>query len=549
VIDCQEKKSLRIRLTQRTSIANPALKEYVTVSHSWGDGSIMKLTRQTKPLLEAGLLIENLARNLSDAVVVAWRLGFRLIWIDALCIFQDDQSDWEHEAPLMGKVYASSTLTISVTGTQPMESGCFVSRNPLARRPCCIGSWHGVSIYVDVDREEHREHGVKIWDPAVEDYPISRRAWVVQERFLSRRVVYFGQEELVWECCEDRATETWPSLFQIQQQLDFCDCEYHSHPSWRNDKSIGFNRSESSPLKIALEDCLQSTILYNEENRREFLQAWSRVVSLYTTADLTYEKDRETAILGLADLVADKTGMTYLFGLWKELLPEELLWYRNRYRIQHPEASIELPTSNYPSWTWLSHQCQVEYQPGSREIRFGKHVYVAGVQALRDLVKDPTASHLREMCNEYGLLSDIDLREAGLRIRAPLLRVTNGETSGLLISSYNGKINWLPDQEDDIQESVYCVLILRVHHRDQEKIRNRFCCAVAPRYDRQGGGHDFTEMGLVVEPLVKPAAGEVPVFRRVGFFHNNFNRDGLGIGQEMFADESKRWTFDSILLV
>jgi hypothetical protein len=51
------------------------------------------------------------------------------------------------------------------------------------------------------------------WQRGVEDAPLTRRGWVVQERALAPRTVHFGKEELFWECLELTASETFPNGF------------------------------------------------------------------------------------------------------------------------------------------------------------------------------------------------------------------------------------------------------------------------------------------------------------------------------------------------
>lgn len=123
----------------------------------------------------------------------------------------------------------------------------------------------------------------------------------------------------------------------------------------------------------------------------------------------------------------------------------------------------------------------------------GKYLYVVEVHAMQDS-DSKLAQYVHGACAEVEALVDINLREAGLKVRAPLMQVASGRTSNLLICSYDGIIHWLPDEESNVPEIIYFVLILRLRHHNQKRLGGRrFCCTVALFYDKQGGGHDFTE--------------------------------------------------------
>jgi len=69
----------------------------------------------------------DLPSTFQDAVRITKSLQVRYLWIDSLCIIQDDFSDWEREASLMGNVYANSFLTIAASSSTDDSSGCLLS--------------------------------------------------------------------------------------------------------------------------------------------------------------------------------------------------------------------------------------------------------------------------------------------------------------------------------------------------------------------------------------------------------------------------------------
>ena len=53
-------------------------------------------------------------------------MGSCYIWIDSLCIVQDDQKDWEVESARMATIFEGSELTIAATDSPDPEDGLFL---------------------------------------------------------------------------------------------------------------------------------------------------------------------------------------------------------------------------------------------------------------------------------------------------------------------------------------------------------------------------------------------------------------------------------------
>lgn len=72
--------------------------------------------------------------------LVTREVGFRYIWIDALCIVQDDKLDVEKEIGKMGQIYRNSSLTIGAAKGSDVTSGLFAHRDPYRFRPCFLST-------------------------------------------------------------------------------------------------------------------------------------------------------------------------------------------------------------------------------------------------------------------------------------------------------------------------------------------------------------------------------------------------------------------------
>ena len=186
--------------------------KYLTLSHCWGDIKIKTLEKANLEDMKKAIVMSSLPQTFQDAIRVTRELGKPYLWIDSLCIIQDDKEDWFQESSRMGDIYSNSYCTISATGAEDGSMGLFLDRKP----PPVPKSSLYISANTDgqVDRKyEHTEapnHDTKMWEREVDSAPLNQRAWVFQERFLSHRNLMFGRDCLFWECDSNRASETFP---------------------------------------------------------------------------------------------------------------------------------------------------------------------------------------------------------------------------------------------------------------------------------------------------------------------------------------------------
>jgi hypothetical protein len=197
--------SLDIRLVENS--ASGSL--YATLSHCWGANcdARYQATKSTLPALRHRMRYADLPKTYRDAILVCRSLHIRYIWIDSLCIIQDSKEDWAREAARMAYVYSNSHLTISADWSTNSEGGCFrVIDAPQGRilddtmwissvlsngeRSCLYFPSNSTPSEWDLDRTH-----------------LASRAWVYQERILSRRNLHFTEHQLFWKCREGFAGE------------------------------------------------------------------------------------------------------------------------------------------------------------------------------------------------------------------------------------------------------------------------------------------------------------------------------------------------------
>jgi hypothetical protein len=187
---------LRLWLTNKTSHRSP----YMTLSHCWAQLQIKRLETTNLQSLCEGITLSELPKTFQDAIKFTRASGVRYLWIDSLCIVQDAISDWQTESAVMGDVYKNAICNIAATAAPDGRFGCFFERDPELVVPCRVHSKSFPKQGSDCDLFELVPNA--IWAPNVDNAPLNSRSWVMQERFLSPRIVHCGKNQLFWECRE-----------------------------------------------------------------------------------------------------------------------------------------------------------------------------------------------------------------------------------------------------------------------------------------------------------------------------------------------------------
>lgn len=94
---------------------------YVALSYCWGESRPYTTIKSTICQHVKSIRISVLPRSLKDAVEITRKLGLRLLWIDSLCIVQDDKADWFRKAATMASVYGNTHLVIMAARSSSAE--------------------------------------------------------------------------------------------------------------------------------------------------------------------------------------------------------------------------------------------------------------------------------------------------------------------------------------------------------------------------------------------------------------------------------------------
>lgn len=184
--------------------SNGTIAPYACLSHCWGKKQIIATTTATLEERKRGIQLTQLSPTFQDAVTTTRRLKLQYLWIDSLCIVQDDKGDWERESKRMGSIYRGSHITIAASRSPDGAGGCFSKRPEYTQSQKL--TINGVDIYVrriipPVVHEtgSWRTH-IRSFTTHVEESLLHSRAWAFQERILAVRTIQLYVEEIVWEC-------------------------------------------------------------------------------------------------------------------------------------------------------------------------------------------------------------------------------------------------------------------------------------------------------------------------------------------------------------
>ncbi|KFA45501.1 hypothetical protein S40293_10304 [Stachybotrys chartarum IBT 40293] len=315
----------------RLCITAGQLGQYLALSYCWGTGQSRHAvtTKATIEAFQDNIPLDSLAPTVRDAILLVQRLGFQYLWVDALCIIQGDEADWKTESQAMGRVFENALCTITALGAKHADDGLFLSGNsPEEPRPTgvlfpCLNNagkvlgYASLTVWPGVESEAG--------DAVSKDYLGSRwgeRGWVLQERLLSRRMVYFGQHQMYWTCgthmiFEDGINHNLPNAMVL-------NC--HSLSQWTSALRKG-----TLPHLLSL---LEPLIDKSYKNGTRMQEIWELILGDYGSCHLTMQSDKLMAVAGLAACFATLTGQTYFEGIWIETASLGLAWKAQRLQPQ-----------------------------------------------------------------------------------------------------------------------------------------------------------------------------------------------------------------------
>lgn len=365
------------------------LGEYMALSYCWGDPKVhqvLKTLRSNIDEFKEAIRFDSLPRTLQQAVMLARILQIRYLWIDAICIIQDDQEDWRREAAKMCDVYSSAAITVVACRSDGSSGGIFGSQ----KYSYCTKVAYK-STYVNVSDDYGRDHEYNILLHERSDLdPVHTRAWTFQEAILSNRAVFFTSQEIRWECNTCRHCQCGKLSKPYPPAFDPEEVAYELYRTWR------------------LEDFFPATTV------DEAYEQWLMMYNFYTARALTNDTDRLVALAGLARRFAEimKSRFSreeqYLAGLWRGSLPRDLLWHIEFKGLSKVENRRHERPSVWraPSWSWVSMEADAHrYHFGDLQSR------VEILEASTELASSDPFGQVKEGPGNYLCINGPMLRD------------------------------------------------------------------------------------------------------------------------------------------
>lgn len=337
---------------------NPSQLKFIALSYVWGGSQTLKLLKANSRELasEGSLTKARLPQTIKDAIDVTRELGVDFIWIDAICIVQDDPTDMREQIDSVTLIYRSAFFTIVAasgtdcnaglaglrSGTRIFEQKEAVVIPPSDHHPGMSLASTCKSYRYPLSEHSRNEEDIdlSVWNT---------RGWTLQERVLSRRNLIFLKEQAMWVC--DSAL--------------FCEESHFEHPSLDEDSYVRtvdktplrwtlFKKSASAASFQSLDGALLTT------SQQRFWDKYKTLVAWFTKRSFTYPGDAFDGFRGITDALQRLSGERFLWGHPRSRFGLALFWEhapgtvprRRTERTTLPMTDLK-DNVTFPSWSWL----------------------------------------------------------------------------------------------------------------------------------------------------------------------------------------------------
>ncbi|CCX15902.1 Similar to Heterokaryon incompatibility protein 6, OR allele; acc. no. Q9UV10 [Pyronema omphalodes CBS 100304] len=294
--------------------------DFVALSYVWGPEPWLQTIKENveehfKQLPTAESMPQRMPKTLADAIEVTDKLGFRYLWVDALCIVQDDEKEKEHQIMQMNKIYGQASFSIVNQGGTAADSGMPGLHIPrLASR-----EFHFLSRFT-----------LGLWDIVTSYWTGSTgavygsRGWTLQEQLLARRKLIFDKNRMVFEC----------------------DCGSH------------VENGDPTPSTLS---AYRKAITAEKKDLEQLEAAWKTTKIDFSRRHLFHLEDRLNAISGITQEIMAISNEKFICGHNPEKLHNELLWKidydpgRDPSKFDPKATSFSTDSKGiFPTWSWLN---------------------------------------------------------------------------------------------------------------------------------------------------------------------------------------------------
>ncbi|KAG2739794.1 HET-domain-containing protein [Suillus brevipes Sb2] len=323
-------KSMRVvDVTRMAVVRAPPSCRFVALSYLWGGIGEEYWTRRAnlkQRRAQGGLDLSLLPGTILDTIQLVRQLGERYLWIDALCIVQDDPKDKTVQIGVMDLIYGSSVFTIFAAGGtsahDPLPGIRPGTRDPKQQ----IAKIQGLHLAVPLILPREAVAS-SVWDT---------RGWTYQELILSRRRIFLTAHHDIWS--EDVIAER-------------INLPWASHPLKQKGAS-GFTFLRAPPQWM----------------RSTYIEHYMNMVGKYTQRKLTMESDIVNAVTALVNAMAKGfklaggyPGQAFRFGMPLMDLELALVWQPMANASCVRRVPGDRNITPWPSWSWAAWRGAVQY--------------------------------------------------------------------------------------------------------------------------------------------------------------------------------------------
>jgi hypothetical protein len=321
---------------------------------------------------------KELPQTLQDAILMTRMLGLDYLWIDSICIVQDDKEEWASQASNMADIYSKAHVVLAATAARSATEGFLYARPRVQKILSLANPENPITVnarLVDADNHDHAYDSAFV---RLDNQPLSKRGWALQERALAHRTVHFLRDEIVVECRSGLTCECG-HLYYGQPYPSFVwPPDFHKLAS-----SSFFPKHEAS--------------IYD----RPIAFIWLKLVESFTARSLTYADDALPALSGIARRTLALEPGRYFAGIWERDISYQLGW-TDISLDPHDEKKKVRPR---PTFSWASSPRRVLWPIGLNTIGFEPIcVFVAGTSV-------PCTGDI------YGQVKEVCIQMQGLTIQ------------------------------------------------------------------------------------------------------------------------------------
>jgi hypothetical protein len=308
-----------INVKTQSIVTAPKSAKYVALSYVWGPKEVAKqlmlLEGTYERLTSPGGLSDShsdIPKTIRDAMTITSKLGFDFLWVDALCIKQDDDQDKGRQIAKMDQVYSCAALTI--VSTEPHANCNIPGLHENTRAPnqtvCKVGRFKLINTLPTLSQA----FSASVWDT---------RGWTLQEKILSKRLLIFTKSQAYWLCnasvyAEDTNLELSADTRSLKEIAENYEGGYEDESTERIDRPS-----------------------FNDNSAEHYYES---LLKLYMMRDLTQHSDAINAFTAVLNVVSPKLGGHH-WGLPMRRFDWALSWKVDRH-------FPGLREDKFPSWSW-----------------------------------------------------------------------------------------------------------------------------------------------------------------------------------------------------